>query len=277
MSSPRVSVVMLTFNRPQFISRAIESIRAQTFSDWELLVVHDGPNETVKQVMEEWVAREPRVRYFRRLEKGNIGEATNYGLKRAVGEYIAILDDDDYWRTSDKLEKQVKFLDENPDYVCCAGGAVVIDPQGRETMRYLKPETHQEIERAALIANPVVHSTALYRKSAAERVGFYAEDLDGYQDWDFWLKLGRTGKITNFTEHLLNYQVWDGSGSLQDQRKNARSAWTLFIKHRSKYPGTFMAFVVRIGYLSYAYLPYWMRKATYQAVTRFKKAAFYHG
>ena len=76
MSSPRVSILMLTFNRPEFISRAIESILTQTMADWELIVVHDGPNETIAGILAAWEAREPRVRYFRRLEKGNIAQAT---------------------------------------------------------------------------------------------------------------------------------------------------------------------------------------------------------
>src|SRR5512147_897840 len=97
MPSPRVSVLMLTFNRPRFISRAIESIVAQTFTDWELIVVHDGPNEEIASIMQGWAAREPRVRYFRRTEKGNIAQANNFGLRQAHGEYVAVLDDDDYW------------------------------------------------------------------------------------------------------------------------------------------------------------------------------------
>src|ERR1039457_6885552 len=95
--SPRVSVLMLTYNRPQFIGKAIQSILAQQFQEWELLVVHDGPNEEIPVVMEEWQKRDSRIHYFRRIIPGNIAEASNFGLAHARGEYIAILYDDDYW------------------------------------------------------------------------------------------------------------------------------------------------------------------------------------
>ena len=68
--SPRVSVLMLTYNRPQFIGKAIESILAQEFQDWELLVVHDGPNEEIPVIMEEWEKRDSRIRYLRRTVAG---------------------------------------------------------------------------------------------------------------------------------------------------------------------------------------------------------------
>jgi len=102
MPPPRVSVLMLTYNRPQFIGKAIQSILAQEFQEWELLVVHDGPNEEIPVAMEEWQKRDSRIHYFQRIIPGNIAEASNFGLAHARGEYIAVLDDDDYWapRTS---------------------------------------------------------------------------------------------------------------------------------------------------------------------------------
>src|ERR1035438_3160471 len=138
--APRISVLMLTYNRPQFIGAAIESILAQDFQEWELLVVHDGPNEEIPVVMREWQQRDSRIHYFRRLIPGNIAEASNFGLAHARGQYIAVLDDDDYWARADKLSKQAQFLDSHPDHCCCGGGVIVMDPAGREQMRYLRSE-----------------------------------------------------------------------------------------------------------------------------------------
>jgi glycosyltransferase involved in cell wall biosynthesis len=187
---PRVSVLLLTYNRPQFIGKAIESILAQQFQEWELLVVHDGPNQEIPVVMEEWRKRDNRILYFHREIPGNIAEASNFGLAQARGEYIAVLDDDDYWAAPDKLSKQVGFLDGHRDHCCCGGGVIVVDPSGREQMRYLKPEHDEQIKRRALMANPLAHSTTLYRRESALRTGGYDETLAGFQDWDLWLKLG---------------------------------------------------------------------------------------
>ena len=274
MRNPRVSVLMLTFNRPKFISRAIESIRAQTLEDWELLVVHDGPNEEIAGILHEWESREPRLRYFRRREKGNIAQANNYGLARALGRFVAILDDDDFWVVSDKLERQLKFLEENPDYVACGGGAITIDLEGREQLRYLKPLTHDEIVRVALMANPMIHSTTLYRLEAARAVGFYDETLAGFQDWDLFLKLGRTGKLANFPEYLLKYQIWEGGGSFQAQRGNTESALRIVRRHGPHYRGFPVAITMASLYYSYARLPLGVRKATFSTLSNLKKAVF---
>ena len=271
---PRVSVLMLTFNRPQFLSRAIESIRSQTFEAWELLIVHDGPNEESAAILHDWESRETRLRYFRRFTPGNIAQANNFGLSQARGEYIAILDDDDSWRVPDKLDRQVRFLDQHADYVACGGGAVCIDLEGRETFRYLRPEQHTAIVHNALIANPMVHSTVMYRRAAAEQVGFYDESLSGFQDWDLFLKLARHGHLYNFQDHFLTYQIWQGGGSFSAQRGNTRSAVQIVRRHGPYYRGYPLALLLAWSYYLYARLPLWFRKVTFLSLTHAKKAIF---
>ncbi len=271
---PCVSVIMLTCNRPQFIGRAIRSVFEQQLSDWELIVVQDGSHPQTAAVMREWRQRDERIRHFHRMQPGNIAEATNFGLRQARGRYIAILDDDDYWATPEKLDVQVRFLEENTDYVACGGGAIVVDPQGRETMRYLKPETDSAIRRRALYANPIVHSSAMYRLEAALRCGGYDESLAGFQDWDFWLRMARLGKLYNFPRHLVYYQLWEGGGSFQAQRGNTRSALRIVRRHRSSYPGYPIALSMALVYHGFAHLPAWMRRLAYQPLSRLKKALF---
>jgi glycosyltransferase involved in cell wall biosynthesis len=273
---PRVSVLMLTYNRPQFIGRAIESILAQQFQEWELLVVHDGPNEEIPRVMEEWQKRDSRIHYFHRAVPGNIAEASNFGLDHARGEYIAVLDDDDYWARADKLSKQTDFLDRHPDYCCCGGGVIVVDPMGREQMRYLKPENDEQIKRRALMANPLAHSTTLYRREPALRIGGYDQSLAGFQDWDLWLKLGKTGKLYNFPEYFLHYRVWQGSGSFHQSKGNTESALRITRRHRDDYTGFPVAFTLALLYHAYAHLPVGVQRTSYSFLSRLKKAIFSH-
>ena len=274
MSSPRVSVLMLTFNRAELLSSSIQSIVEQTFTDWELLVVHDGPNEDIARIMNGWAEREPRVRYFRRLEPGNIAEATNFGLNKARGEYVAILDDDDRWTPATKLQKQIDFLDKNPEYVACGGGVIVTDSKGTETLRYLKPEDDASIKKVALVANPIAHSTAMYRASAIRECGLYDESLAGFQDWDVWLKLGKLGKLYNFPEHFLYYTIWEGGGSFQQQKKNTQSAIRIVNRHRGAYPGFVPSMAMQLSYHGYAHLPVSWRRASFSYLSRMKKAIF---
>ena len=205
MPEPTVSVLILTYNRPHLIGRAIESVIRQDYQEWELLVVHDGPDERTIDTMRKWQQRETRIRYLHRKEPGNIAEATNYGISQARGKYIAILDDDDYWAAPDKLARQVKFLEESPEYVACGGGAIVIDRNSVETMRYLKPENDQAIKSRALLANPMVHSTLLYRRAVALDLEGYNETLPGFQDWDLYSSWGRPASsiISRCSSHTI--------------------------------------------------------------------------
>ncbi|MBN8730682.1 MAG: glycosyltransferase [Acidobacteria bacterium] len=275
--APVVSVLMLTFNRPQFISRAIESIRAQSLTNWELIVVHDGPNEEIRQILLGWEQRDRRIRYFHRPRGGNIAEANNYGLRLARGRFVAILDDDDYWLEASKLERQMAFLESHPEYAGCGGGAVCIDERGRETMRYLKPQTHEQIVAVALLANPLLHSSSMYRLEAAAAVGFYDESLAGFQDWDLWLKLVQVGKLANFPEFLYAYQMWDGGGSFAAQRRNTESALRIVKRHGGRFRGKWKALAMAWAYYLYARLPLGVRKATFHSLSRLKKMAFSGG
>src|SRR5690242_18037456 len=137
---PKVSILMLTYNRPTRIGRAIASVCHQSFQDWELIIVQDGAHPQTSHIVSSWVVKEPRIRHLVRGTVGSIAEASNFGLMQATGPYIAILDDDDYWSDPDKLVRQVDFLDAHPDYVACGGGYVLVDEQERQRGIFLKPE-----------------------------------------------------------------------------------------------------------------------------------------
>lgn len=268
-----VSVIMLTYNRPQFIRRAIQSVVAQDFTDWELIIVQDGEQELARAVISEW-SGDPRFRHFHRDTPGNVASALNFGIRQARGEFIAILDDDDLWISTDKLSRQLAFLRANPDCAACGGGAIVIDEHEDEKLRYLKPEQDEQIRSKMLHANPMAHSTTLYRKASAEKVGLYDESLPGYQDWDFFIRLARVGKLYNFPEPLMCYTLWSGGTTYSRLRLNARSAVRIVARHRKDFPGAAVAQVLAWSYLSYTYLPSWIRSGTFSFLSRLKKRFF---
>jgi glycosyltransferase involved in cell wall biosynthesis len=272
MKPPKVSVLMLTYNRPLKIGRAIASVCSQSFQDWELIVVQDGFNPQTQQTVSEWLARDARIRYFARGTAGSIAEASNFGLSRADGEYIAILDDDDYWSAPDKLERQVEFLDANPDYVACGGGYILVDQDGVEQGAFLKPESDDDIRFCALLANPVANSTAMFRRIIAGRPALYDRSLRGYADWDFWLTLGAAGKLYNFPEVLTRYALWEGGGSFRQHKINARAGVAIVWKHRRGY-GRFAA-ALPLAWLQYAYacLPRGIRQLSYYTLSSMKKS-----
>ena len=113
-TSCRISIVMGTYNRAHMIGRAIEALRQQTFSDWELIIADDASSDDTPGTVRGWAEREPRIVSLR--NDVNLGISRNYNnaLLRARGEFIAMLDDDDVWCGDDKLARQVEFLDSPP-------------------------------------------------------------------------------------------------------------------------------------------------------------------
>jgi len=272
MSPPRVSILMLTYNRPQHIGRAIASVCAQSYQEWELIIVQDGSNPETHHLLEGWLAKEPRIRYFHRGTTGSIAEASNFGLAQACGDYIAILDDDDYWRLPGKLALQVEFLDRKPDYAGCGGGYIVIDESGRKRGKFFKPETDRAIRARALVANPVANSTAMFRRVVQGEPAFYDTSIRQFADWDFWLTLGAKGKLYNFPTHMAHYALWEGGSSFRNQKANGRAAIAIVRKHRRHYRGFALALILAYLYFVYACLPAPIRRLTYHSLSAFKKA-----
>jgi glycosyltransferase involved in cell wall biosynthesis len=273
VSACTVSVIMLTMSRPQYLDAAIESVRQQSFPAWELIIVHDGTDPRIAPVVRLWVERDPRIRYFHRPVPGNIADGMNYGIAQGRGRYIAVLDDDDAWIHPEKLRLQVGRLEQDPGLVAVGGGAVVVDGDGREKMRYLKPSEPGECSRRALFANPLIHSSVLYRKSAAEAVAGYDRHLAEYADWDFCLKLMRFGAVANLPEYFATYRIWPG-GSSSRHRRTARSAMVIINRHGGYFLGHKLALLAGACHLAYSYLPAWMQRCSDQRLSRLKKRLF---
>lgn len=121
-----ISVIMLTYNRENLVSRAIESILAQTFRDFEFIIVDNGSTDRSGQIAEEYAIKDSRIRVIHR-ERGNIGSGRNAGLDAAQGEYITFIDDDD-WAEPDFLEFLLNLLQENcADVAICGAADKVFD------------------------------------------------------------------------------------------------------------------------------------------------------
>jgi len=154
----KVSVIITTYQQPDFLSEAIESILTQTFNDLELIVVNDDPlgQETEKIVLSY---NDPRIVYIKNEKNLKGAKSLNIGLRAAKGEYIAILDDDDAWISKDKLEKQINFLEKNPEYIIVGTSSIHIDRKtNKEITRYLGGFNLKNIEKFILTKVQLAHS-----------------------------------------------------------------------------------------------------------------------
>ena len=271
MASLRVSIVMATFNRASLIGRAIESVREQSFKDWELIIADDGSTDDTPHVVAEWKNKESRIVYARSETNEGISKNYNHAFRIVRGEYVAMIDDDDPWRDADKLKKQIEFLEKNGEYVGCGGGVVVVDPAGKELYRYLKPETDEEIRKYMLFSNPMANSTTMFRKSAGEKAGWYDETTRYSGDRDFWLKIGLAGKLYNFPEYFSYYTMGTQNTSIAKIRPHLKASLAVMRRYRNAYPRYYPALALNLIQYAYSFLPEFIRRAAHQSLARLKR------
>ena len=249
---------MPTFNSSEaLLNKSIESAIAQTLKNWELIIVDDASTNDTPRMLDAWAAKEARIRVIHK-EKNEfrtlgISGSLNRGIDGAKGEYIARLDQDDYWIDPQKLEKQIAFFASHPDHVVVGGGVIVVDDGGKEQFRYFKKETDDEIRKTALFANPFSHTTVMFRADAAIAAGKY--QVKHIEDWDLWLRMGARGKFYNFQEYFVAYTMNNQNSSFINQKPLSRIILTLLWRERGNYPGFWRAYPVNLAQYVYALLP----------------------
>lgn len=265
---------MGTWNRAHFLDKAIESIRAQSYSDWELVIADDGSTDDTPHVAKKWKSKDSRIVYVRNVVNQGISKNYNTGLRLAKGEYVAMIDDDDPWCDSRKLEKQVAFLDANPDYVGCGGGVIVVDTEGKELYRYFKPLTNEEIRSLILFSNPMANSTTMFRLGVAKKVGLYDETIRYSGDRDFWLKMGLQGKLMNVKEYYSYYTMSGNNTSIAKIRPHLKTSLAVMKRYKGKYPHYFSALLLNELQYAYSFLPAFIREFLHYSLARLKRLVF---
>jgi glycosyltransferase involved in cell wall biosynthesis len=274
-NKPLISIVLPTCNRLNFLHRSIDSIKVQTYENWELHIIDDISEDGTKEAMTELQKKDSRINYHR-IKVDNtpgISKYLNYGITKAKGKYIARLDDDDFWCENDKLKMQVEFLENNPDYVLVGGGMIIIDEEGVEKFRYLKNEKDDEIREKALMSNPFTHAAVMYRKDAIESIGGY-KNLIHAEDWDMWLRLGKVGKFHNFKLYFGKYLVAGQNKSFQFQRRQAKVILKIIREHRKHYPHFLKGYSLNLMQYIYTYFPFFIRKRLQMFLYYFKRKYF---
>jgi glycosyltransferase involved in cell wall biosynthesis len=269
--APTVTILMATCNRAGLLSRTIASVRDQTFQDWELVIADDGSSDETPAVVQRWQQTDPRIIYIRNAINQGTSKNYNTGFRIARGTYVAMIDDDDPWCDADKLAEQVVFLEQNPDYVACGGGVIVVDELGAERYRYLKPETDAVIRRRMLFSNPMANSTTMFRRTVAERVGWYDETTRYSGDRDFWLKMGLQGKLYNFPRYFSFYIMSGVNTSITKLRPHLKASLIVMKRYKGQYPGYSSALVINELQYAYSFLPSAVRRVVHERLARLKR------
>ncbi|HEY3011456.1 MAG TPA: glycosyltransferase family 2 protein [Gemmatimonadales bacterium] len=206
---PRVSVVSTVYNGEAYFDRAIPGILAQTFDDFEFILVDDGSSDHSLAKLREVAERDPRVRVF---EPGRLGAAAayNYGVAQATGEYIARQDFDDR-SYPDRLRLQVAFLDAHPEVGMVGGSYVLVDERRGERYERHPPTEHSAILSAMARYIPIAHTVATFRRRVWAEAGGYPL-VNNIIDLRFYVRVGKLGwRFANVPEVIGEHYVHDSS------------------------------------------------------------------
>ena len=209
-SAPRVSVVMAVHDAGPFVGAAVESVLGQSFGDLELLVVDDASTDDSAAVLDR--VRDPRLV---RLSNGtHVGAAAarNRALAVARGEYVAVHDADDLSRP-ERLATQVAFLERHGLVAACGTHFDRIDAAGRRIREEIPYPCSDALVAwwLLLFANPIAHSSAMFRRDVLWRTGPYDPALEAAHDREFLSRVFRAGRIAVLPEDLVTYRVHDAS------------------------------------------------------------------
>lgn len=199
-----VSVLLSVWNGAATVARAVESIQAQTFTEWELIAVDDGSSDATAEILEAFARNDRRIHLLR--NEANRGQAAslNGAFRVSRGELIARLDADDT-ALPDRFAAQVEFLAAHPEVAILGGGAELVDRGGRP-LRVQKPRTQHAVLVAEIYErNPFIHPAVMMRREVLEQLGGYDESFSRAQDYDLWLRAYRRFVFANLDIPLIRY------------------------------------------------------------------------
>jgi glycosyltransferase involved in cell wall biosynthesis len=202
---PVVSVLMPVFNGGQLVGRAVDSILAQTLTDFELIVIDDGSTDETSAELSDRVG-DPRLRVVTHDGNHGLVASLNEGLALCRAELVARLDADDS-SSPTRLARQVAVFRTRPQVVLCASAYDRVDPAGRLIRRGVPPRTHAALAVAMLTGNRALHSTAMFRRDAVRDIGGYRDSWFPVEDYDLWLRLLEVGEFEALTTSETTYMA----------------------------------------------------------------------
>ncbi len=208
MNNIKISVLMPAYNSENFISKSIESIINQSFSNYEIIIVDDGSNDSTKEIIEMYSRKNGKIRFFSKSNSG-ITESLNYGLKFCEGKWIARLDADDLCNFN-RLKKQLLVAESSNKLGLIGSDAIFINKFDRNLFHYSYPSNNKKLRTNLFSCKKFFpHSSAFYNRELVDSLGGYRHRAGMAEDWDLWLRIALKKEIKNINEPLVKIRLHD--------------------------------------------------------------------
>lgn len=225
---PTVSVVMPAYNAEKYLREAIDSILAQTFTDFEFIIINDGSTDATKDIILSY--SDQRIVYLENESNSGICVTLNRGLDAARGRYIARMDSDDI-SLPERFAKQVVYMDTHPE-IGVLGTDIEVFGEGVTPYTFEQLHTPEECQAGLLFNSCFAHPSVMIRKSVLNDNNLqYNDDFRGLEDFELWWQIGKYSKLNNLPEPLLRYRHHKGQET-QNISSKVKRAFETFLSIR---------------------------------------------
>jgi len=218
ISDPKISLVMPTYNQSRYLPEALDGIFAQTFKDFELIVVNDGSTDVTDEILLDYQQRFG----FQVIEQSNQGIAAslNKGFRNTRGEYLTWTSSDNIMLTH-MLEMLSSVLDQKPSIGLVYADWFLIDENGETLAKVCAPDYHSLL----LLRRNFVNACFLYRRECYTKTGEYNPELRNAEDWDYWVRISRKFKLFHLAEPLYKYRTHPDNLSTLIRQEGTVGLW----------------------------------------------------
>ena len=246
--TPLVSVIMNCYNGGKFLKEAIDSIYAQTYSNWEIIFWDNASTDDSACIANSY---DDRLKYHLALETTSLGEARGLALKKITGEYISFLDCDDIWLPK-KLYEQIEIMENNKEYKMCYGGGLVIDESGILKDKHLPRASSGDVFKHQLTKFEIPMNSVLIRSDIPLT---FNNSLEYSPDYDLMLNIASRYKVFVIRDYLIKYRIVSGSLTFNkshrwwiERKYTLDSIFTEFPDIMLKYPEEHRQAYAKVGY-----------------------------
>ena len=214
MTTPRVSILMPVYNVASYLREAMDSMLAQTYTDFELIVLDDCSPDNSAEILDTYT--DPRIVRYRGEKNVGLSNVLNVGMAMARGELIARMDSDDI-STPERLATQVAYLDAHPEVDLCSCGMELF---GAKQETWVRETNVEDVKITALFHSPILHASSMWRREAFERVGLrFLQEMVPAEDYDMWTRAMAAGqRLVNIPQVMYLYRIHPSQATTQTDK-----------------------------------------------------------